>query len=244
MILQRTFASRDTAGRQAGADENRLGTDPVSPTWVGELDAAKDAHTMLIAAAFRPDGTDAWISFHEKKSGGAWHMAMSTPGYIGEHGLYKTREGDRKTPVGVFRFNRAFGIADDPGCAIPYVKVDEDMYWSSDSREGYHYNRLISRRDFPGLDLQNGVMEHLIDCTRQYQYCLNISYNEECTPGLGSAIFLHCLGPDKPFTAGCIAIPEDRMKFVMQRVTEDTIVVIDTYEKLSGGAELTDIPRL
>ena len=155
-------------------------------------------------------------------------MAMSTPGYIGEHGLYKTREGDRKTPVGVYRFNRAFGIADDPGCAIPYIKVDEDMYWSSDSREGYHYNRLISRRDFPGLDLQNAVMEHLIGCTRQYQYCLNISYNEECIPGLGSAIFLHCFGPEKPFTAGCIAIPEDRMKFVMQRVTEDTVVVIDT----------------
>ena len=102
MILRRNPASRDTAGNQARSAENRLGTDPVSPAWVGKLDAAKNAQSMLIAAAFRPDGTDAWISFHERKSDGAWHMAMSTPGYIGEHGLYKTREGDRKTPTGVF----------------------------------------------------------------------------------------------------------------------------------------------
>ena len=65
----------------------------------------------------------------------------------------------------------------------------------------------------------------------------NISYNEEGTPGLGSAIFLHCYGPAKPFTGGCVAIPEDCMKFVMQRVDEETAVVINTYEVLSDGAD-------
>ena len=33
---------------------------------------------------------------------------------------------------------------------------------------------------------------------------LNISFNEEGTPGRGSAIFLHCLGPQKPCTGGFI----------------------------------------
>ena len=72
-----------------------------------------------------------------------------------------------------------------------------------------------------------------MDYTYQYQYCLNISYNEAGTPGLGSAIFLHCLGPFKPYTGGCVAIPKDQMITVMQNVREDCVVVIDSLRNLS-----------
>lgn len=216
------------------------GIDVESPEWVGSLDAAKDVHQILVVAAFSQEATDAWISLHEKQDDGTWHMVMTSPGFIGKNGLGKTQEGDAKTPIGVFHFNRAFGIADDPGCAIPYVKVDEDTYWSGDPREGYHYNELVSLKDLPGLDLESGDSEHIIDYPYHYQYCLNISYNEECTPGLGSAIFLHCLAPAKPFTGGCVAIPEDHMKFVMQHIDENTAVVINTYEELSGSDEWPD----
>jgi L,D-peptidoglycan transpeptidase YkuD (ErfK/YbiS/YcfS/YnhG family) len=158
---------------------------------------------------------------------------MSTPGYIGKEGLGKTKEGDGKTPVGTFFFNRAFGIAEDPGCAIPYVQADEDTYWSGDIREGMHYNELVSLKDYPDLDLENS--EHIFDYQYQYQYCLNISYNEECTPGLGSAIFLHSFGDRKPYTGGCVAIPIEQMYFVMQHVSPDCVVVIDSLENLGGS---------
>ena len=216
------------------------GIDVPSPEWVGKLDAAKDVEQMLIVAAFSEDATDAWVSLHQKQNDGSWHMIMTTPGFIGKNGLGKTKEGDAKTPTGIFHFNRAFGIADDPGCAIPYVKADDDTYWSGDPREGYHYNELVSSRDLPGLDLESGDSEHIIEYPYHYQYCLNISYNEEGTPGLGSAIFLHCLGPAKPFTGGCVAIPEDHMRYVMQKINGDTVVVIDTYEALSGSGDWPD----
>ena len=219
------------------AVEGYRGIDVPSPEWVGALDAAKDAKQLFVVAAFAEDATDAWISLHEKQSDGSWHMVMTTPGFVGRNGVGKTREGDARTPVGVFHFNRAFGIADDPGCAIPYVKVDNDIYWSGDPREGYRYNELVSLKDLPGLDLESGDSEHIIDYIYQYQYCLNISYNEEGTPGLGSAIFLHCFGPVKPYTGGCVAIPESNMRFVMQHIDADTVVVINTYETLSGGAD-------
>lgn len=217
--------------------EGYQGIDVVSPEWIGTLDAAKDAKQLFVVAAFAEDATDAWISLHEKQSDGSWHMVMTTPGFIGKNGIGKTREGDAKTPVGVFRFNRAFGIADDPGCAIPYVKADHNTYWSGDPREGFRYNELVSLKDLPGLDVESGDSEHIIDYIYQYQYCLNISYNEEGTPDLGSAIFLHCFGPVKPFTGGCVAIPEDHMRFVMQHIDADTVVVIDSFEALSGSAD-------
>ena len=160
-------------------------------------------------------------------------MVMTTPGFIGKNGLGKTKEGDAKTPVGVFHFNRAFGIADDPGSHIPYVKADDNTYWSGDVN--YKYNELVSLTDYP--DLNKDDSEHIKDYIYHYQYCLNISYNEDCVPGLGSAIFLHCFGPAKPFTGGCVAIPEDQMKYVMQNVDDKTVVVIDTYENLAGTDE-------
>ena len=227
-------------GKVTETADGYRGIDVASPDWVGKLDAAKTADQLLIVAAFSEDATDAWISLHEKQSDGSWHMIMTSPGFIGKNGLGKTREGDAKTPVGVFHFNRAFGIADDPGCAIPYVKVDNDTYWSGDPREGYRYNELVSLKELPGLDLESGDSEHIIDYPYHYQYCLNISYNEEGTPGLGSAIFLHCLAPAKPFTGGCVSIPEDHMRFVMQKVNASTAVVIDTYKALSGGADWPD----
>ena len=170
---------------------------------------------MLVVAAFSNDATDAWVSLHEKQSDGSWQMIMTTPGFIGKNGLGKTKEGDAKTPTGVYHFNRAFGISDDPGCAIPYVKADKDTYWSGDPRKGYHYNELVNIKDLPDLDTNES--EHITDYIYHYQYCLNISYNEEGVPGRGSAIFLHCLGLAKPFTGGCVAIPEDRMKYVIYK---------------------------
>lgn len=202
-----------------------------SPEWVTKLDAAKDADQLFIVAAY--EKTSAWVSMHEKDENGKWQMIMTTPGFIGKNGLGKTKEGDGMTPVGTFGFNAAFGIADDPGCAIPYTKVDDDTYWSGDVRDGKQYNKMVSLKDYPDLDKENS--EHIMDYTRHYQYCLNISYNDACKPGAGSAIFLHCLAPAKPFTGGCVAIPMNQMKLVMQKVKPDCKVLIDSMEHF--GAE-------
>lgn len=228
----------DTENTAEHTDDGYKGIDVPSPEWVGKLDAVSSAEQVFVVAAFSEDATDAWVSLHEKQEDGTWHMVMTTPAFIGKNGLGKTKEGDAKTPTGVFHFNRAFGIADDPGSKIPYVKADDNTYWSGDPREGFRYNELVNTNELPDLDTNE--CEHIKDYVYHYQYCLNISYNEEGTPGLGSAIFLHCFGPAKPFSGGCVAIPEDQMKYTMQNVDENTVIVIDTYENLSGTDEWPD----
>ena len=212
------------------------GINVASPDWVAKLPQAATAKQLFIVAAYSEETTTAWVSLHEKQADGSWHVRMTTPGFIGKGGLNKTKEGDAKSPTGEFKFNRAFGIADDPGCAIPYVKVTEDDYWSGDPN--YHYNELVNIKDYPQLAMDDS--EHIIEYKYQYQYCLNVSYNEAGTPGLGSAIFVHCFGSCKPWTGGCISMPEDRMKFLMKQVDENTVVLIDTFDKLSGGADWPD----
>ncbi len=200
-----------------------------SPEWIASLGDEKNAEQLFVVAGVGQ--TTAYVSLNEKDAEGNWKTVMTTPGYIGKLGLGKTREGDALTPVGEFRFNYAFGIADDPGCAIKYQKVTDDDYWSGDVRDGYRYNQMVSIKDLPDLD--KDASEHIVDYDYQYQYCLNISYNEEGVPGAGSAIFLHCLGPYKPYTGGCVAIPKAEMEKVMKSLKKDCVVVIDSLEKLS-----------
>ena len=208
-----------------------------SPEWVSSLPAAQDeaATQLFIVAAMGMDKTTATISMHERDESGVWKQVLSTPGFVGKNGLCLDAdhaEGCGQTPVGTYSFNKAFGIAADPGCAIPYVQVDDDTYWSGDMKEGYHYNEMVDIKDYPDLDMENS--EHIVDYDYQYQYCLNISFNDDGTPGRGSAIFLHCFGPEKPYTGGCVAVPENIMKLIMQRVQPDCVVVIDTMDVLTG----------
>ena len=210
------------------AEKADLNLAEASPEWIENIPEAEEAQQLFVVAGIGQ--TTAYISMHEKDEDGTWKQIMTTPGFIGKYGLGKEKEGDGKTPVGTFRFNRAFGIAEDPGCAIPYQQCGDSDYWSGDTREGYHYNEMVSIEDLPDLNLEDS--EHILDYTNQYQYCLNISYNEEGTPGLGSAIFLHCFGPQKPYTGGCVAIPKDQMIKVMQNVNEDCVVVIGSLEDL------------
>ena len=200
-----------------------------SPAWIAALGEEQEAQQLFVVGGVGE--TTAWVSLHEKDESGAWKQLMTTPGYIGKHGLGKQAEGDGMTPVGTFSFNAAFGIAEDPGCALAYHQVTDEDYWSGDQREGYGYNEMVSLRDLP--DLNTGDSEHIVDYSREYQYCLNISYNEAGTPGLGSAIFLHCLGALKPYTGGCVAIPQEKMLTVMQQVRPDCVVVIDSLRTLS-----------
>lgn len=207
-----------------------------SPEWIVNLPAAQDENTrqLFVVAGMGMDATTATISMHERDEDGHWQQILSTPGFVGRNGLCLDAdhaEGCGQTPIGVYGFNKAFGIAEDPGCAIPYIQVDDSTYWSGDEEKAY--NEMVDIGDYPDLDMENS--EHIVDYEYQYQYCLNISFNDDGTPGRGSAIFLHCFGPAKPYTGGCVAIPENIMKLVMQNVVEDCVVVIDTFENMGGS---------
>ena len=208
----------------------------LSPEWVRNLPQAQDLGTnqLLIVAASGMDKTTCKVSMHERDGEGNWIQIFSVDGYVGKKGMVldsERKEGCEKTPIGVYYFNKAFGIADDPGCSIPYIKVTKDLYWSGDMRDGMCYNEMVSINDLPELDIKSS--EHLIDYTKAYQYCLNISFNEECTPGRGSAIFLHCMGNNK-YTAGCVAVSKDTMIKIMKRVDPDCVVIIDLKSNLGA----------
>lgn len=197
-------------------------------SWVKDLDLAETT-TQIVAVVAREG--DAIVSLHTKGENGIWSEIFSVEGKIGKKGIGKTKEGDKKTPTGVYKFTHAFGILPDPGVsALPYLQVDETHRWVDDSNSKY-YNQLVSTKDVKG-DWSSA--ERLYKSTYSYKYVLALNYNEACVPGAGSAIFIHC--PSKAFdsTSGCIAIPVENMKLLLQLVQEDCVIVIDREENIMG----------
>ena len=198
-----------------------------SPAWIANLNAAADAEQLAIVSGTH--GSNARFSLHEKVDG-EWREIISCPAFIGKKGWGKTKEGDMKTPKGIYTFTMAFGIKEDPGCQMEYTQVDNSHYWVGDSSSEY-YNQFVSTRDYD--DFNKNDSEHIIDYDLAYKYCLNISYNDDGTPGKGSAIFLHCQTKNK-FTAGCVAIPEEAMITVMKNVKAGCVVVMDSSKNIKN----------
>ena len=159
-----------------------------------------------------------------KKANGkyTWKQKLRCNGYVGLEGIGKMREGDMRTPIGVFKPTEAFGILDNPGTALKYTKLNPYLYWSG---EWGTYNTMVDSRVLGHIPADS---EHLISISPHYNYAINIGYNPDNIYWEGSAIFLHCFGYN-PYTGGCVAISQKNMKTVLRTITKKTRVCI--YEK-------------
>lgn len=188
-----------------------------------------DAGSLMVIAGY---GTEARATFYVKnKDQGKWEKVTDSGGYVGRSGMGKTREGDEKTPTGLFTLDAAFGTK--PGAdsfQVPYLQVDDGHYWVGDSSSSY-YNQMVDIRKV-GNVFNKKASEHLSTYGGiAYHYCMSVGYNKEQTPGKGSAIFLHCIGG--PGTGGCVAIPEADMVRILESVQSPAYILMDEGANLS-----------
>ena len=190
---------------------------------IGQLEVAKYTDQIIVVAV---SDESAKLCFYEKSN--EWTLVLETEAIIGKNGLGKTKEGDGKTPVGVFLFIEAFGILENPGTDFAYTQVDESHYWVDDSGSNY-YNQFISI-DEVTPDWESA--EHICEFGESYHYVLATSYNDEGIPGAGSAVFLHCMSETAEATAGCIAIPEVYMKEIVRRAKPECVLIVDYVDNI------------
>ena len=192
---------------------------------MGDLDIAQSVSQLIVVAA--GSGSTATLSMYQKSSG-EWTQILSTSAHIGKNGIGKTAEGDGKTPTGVYYFTRAFGNNSNPGTSLSYLQVDSSYYWVDDS-DSVYYNQLVSTNT---VTADWSSAEHIASYPTAYAYCLALNYNASCTPGKGSAIFLHC--DTGIATAGCIVISKSSMVTVLQNVTAGCAIVIDYSSNITN----------
>lgn len=157
------------------------------------------------------------------KNDGKFVESLKTSGRVGYGGMTSAsnkREGDGKTPTGVYSFLYGFGTGGNPGTSYGYKQITQNSYFVDDVNSKY-YNQWYEGTDQKG--------EHMIKYGTQYKYGLVIGYNTSNTPGKGSAIFLHCNGSGN--TAGCVSIPEGEMLRMMKEVKPGAQIIITTSEE-------------
>ena len=158
-----------------------------------------------------------YIRDKEEESG--WKLLLATDAFVGIKGIGKQREGDMKTPEGEFNITQAFGIKENPGTKLKYIRVNKDLY--ACDHDCKYYNQIIDSEKTK----HKCIGEHLIEYVPQYNYAVCIDFNPQNIYPNGSNIFIHVKG-NKDFTAGCIAIDEESMITVLKNSTTKTKVII------------------
>ena len=151
----------------------------------------------------------------------SWKKILSCKACVGEKGIYKKKEGDLKTPVGIFNITMAFGRKKSPGTSgISYIKLNKYHYWSAEKAT---YNTFVDVRQ---LGRKRVKGEHLIKYNPWYNYSLAMDFNKKCVYRKGSGIFLHCDGGGRTNTLGCVAVSEKNMKKIVKNTTLNTKICI------------------
>ena len=177
-----------------------------------------------------------------ERDGDGWREVVgATTADLGWSGLTpaaKRRQGSGKTPVGTFALTSAFGRQANPGTGLDYYRFDRDDRWTFDPRSPSTYNVLQTNGDA----VKRYRSEHLWRFGKQYDYVAVMDFNlpgGDVTPDArgiarvakqradteqGGAIFLHVTNGRA--TAGCVAIPRERMREVLQWLDADKQPVI------------------
>ncbi len=146
--------------------------------------------------------------FALERRNGRWHCLFGPmDGVIGRNGFAPTgekREGDGRTPSGIFPLGTVFGYQPAFPTMMPYRQVTVDDLWVDDVNAA-DYNRWVRRGETSASSFE--VMKRDDDL---YKYGIVVEYNTNpVVKGHGSAIFFHLWrGKGKP-TEGCVALPED-----------------------------------
>jgi len=142
---------------------------------------------------------------------------------IGKNGVTRRkREGDYKTPSGIFKIGKLFFREDrieKPKTFLKTVKIEKNMGWCDDINYPNKYNKLV---------INNIKIKHekLFRKDNKYDLLIPIKYNSRNPiPGLGSCIFIHLTKNYKP-TAGCIALKKKDFLIMLKIINKSTKVKI------------------
>ncbi|MDQ2643855.1 MAG: hypothetical protein M3020_08585 [Myxococcota bacterium] len=146
------------------------------------------------------------------RSGMAWGRGLHVPLREGP----RKREGDGKSPAGVFLLERAFGAsAALPGgpSDFPYFQTRDSSYCVEDTRSRF-YNQIIDSNEVPKSSWQRWSPLRRTDGL--FEWGIVVTQNSpEITKAAGSCVFLHIWRGDHRPTSGCTAMPRDALESVL-----------------------------
>ena len=145
------------------------------------------------------------------RAGSAWGVGLqpaSLPGPL-------KKEGDGRSPAGIFRIGEAFGYADSFATGLSYHAMTQSNYCVDVSGSPF-YNRIVDSTVVGDAAIA-GSTEPMrrdlhVNGDQRYKTGFVIEHNSKGTPQAGSCIFAHLWKQPGEPTSGCTAMNESAMR--------------------------------
>lgn len=126
------------------------------------------------------------------------------------------KEGDGKSPAGIFRLSSAFGFATAEqmkNIKLPYRQLTDGIECVDDVKSG-RYNSIVDRGAISQPDWNSS--EKMRQVTVQYRLGIVVDHNvNPMVPAGGSCIFMHIWLSDTTGTSGCTAMAPEQMESLL-----------------------------
>jgi len=180
------------------------------------------------------------------RAGAAWGVGLHEP----QSGPQK-REGDGRSPAGIFSIGVAFGYAASVRSGLPYQAMTEFDY-CIDVNESPLYNRIVDSRKVGQAAVEKSTEPMRRDLhakgDQRYKLGFVIDHNPKNVATKGSCIFAHLWGSSGQTTAGCTAMDEPAMSELATWLEADrkpvfVLLPFDEYTRLKSSWGLPDAAR-
>jgi L,D-peptidoglycan transpeptidase YkuD (ErfK/YbiS/YcfS/YnhG family) len=158
------------------------------------------------------DSADSTIVLYTK-SGSTWDKTRSWKGHNGKKGWTTDhREGDKRSPVGVFTLSDAGGVLTDPGAKLPYTEsagFQAPHYWAKSHWNDFDYVIAID-----------------------YNRVKGTSPNDPTRPegqSKGGSIWLHM--DHGSGTSACVSLSKSGMEYLLRTLDPDRNPVVVMGDK-------------
>lgn len=230
----------------------------LSSTIIAHSQLPKNTKQVVIGIAPNHNSSHVTLSLFEKNTSGWQQNGAAWKGRLGRNGLawglglhpaklpgIKKKEGDKRSPSGIFRIGSqvgfAFGYAPtiNKKSNLPYKQITSKDLWVEDSSSPY-YNRHLLISHQPKSTWEKKAQMHQKDYAHALK--LFIAHNEatptkRATPNAGSAIFFHIWrGGGTKSTAGCTTMKADQLQTMISKIDPDKnpvyiLLTSDDYKK-------------
>ncbi len=141
-------------------------------------------------------------------------LAWSEDLIISHNPLQYKREGDGRSPSGLFPLTFVFGSSTKPEkLKFPYIKLEQFTECVDDVNSG-HYNKIVDRMKVGNLDWKSS--EKMLAVGLEYELGVFVAHNSyPVVRGNGSCIFLHIWKNANSGTSGCTAMERSNLEKIL-----------------------------
>ena len=214
---------------------------PQAADWKPAVSLPEDAEQAIVVQRNDEIPTHVQISTWQRTDGVWAHALPAMRGVIGNKGFAapgQKREGDGKTPSGVFKLGQAFGYAPGVTTRLAYRQAGPDDFWVDDPQSPQYNQWVVGKPTATSFERMKRDDEY-------YRLGVVIEYNTDpIVSGLGSAIFLHIWGSADSSTAGCVALAAEDVTALLRWLDRRQHPVIVLGEPSANTSSPNSTPDL